>query len=247
MVPIGAVRRYLDAMSFRLKQAEERAQWNAFPFVTISRRAGAGGRSLAAALEGEMRSRSRDDPALFLDWHVFDETLLRLLTEHPGSKTRFEELLAEEYRSKAQDYVHQLLTGGPPQDLVLARVFHSLRAVAGFGKALIIGRSGACLTRDLHKGVHVRLVGSEKPCVDRLRERYGLDEGEARRRRLQLDASRARLVAAYFERDIDDPLLYDCVWNTDRVSFEEIARAVCDRVEEKARAYSVSQRAASSA
>lgn len=233
MLPIVSVARYLDATAERLKQAQGERTWGCCPFVTISRQAGAGGHQLAFAIMAEIDRRRAANADLYSDWQVFDESILRLLTEHPGLKVSLAELLVEEYRDRIQDTIHQILTGGPPQDLVLARVFHSLRGVAGLGKAVIVGRSGACLTRDLHKGVHVRIAASEETRVKGVARQFQLGPAEALRFMRHLDESRAKVVAHYFHRDIADPLLYDAVWNTDRVTLSDIARWICDRVEQK--------------
>ena len=40
------------------------------------------------------------------------------------------------------------------------------------------------------------------------------------------DHDRLRLIKSFFAADIDDPLLYDAVWNTGTVPVEAIAEAV---------------------
>ena len=47
------------------------------------------------------------------------------------------------------------------------------------------------------------------------------------------DRSRRRMVSSRFGKDIDDPLLYAAVWNTDDLSLEVIARCVSEMVREK--------------
>jgi cytidylate kinase len=43
-----------------------------------------------------------------------------------------------------------------------------------------------------------------------------------------MDQGRKRYVTKYYEKDIDDPLLYHLVINTDRVSYPEAARVIAD-------------------
>ena len=49
------------------------------------------------------------------------------------------------------------------------------------------------------------------------------------------DHSREKLVKTYFNKRIDDPLWYDVVWNTDKVSFDQIAMLTVSMIEQKMR------------
>jgi len=48
------------------------------------------------------------------------------------------------------------------------------------------------------------------------------------------DKGRSRLIKNFFNRNIDDPLLYDTLWNTDTVCIEEIARLLVGMIKDKA-------------
>ena len=56
-------------------------------------------------------------------------------------------------------------------------------------------------------------------------ELLDLSERQARSEAKKLDNHRSRLLKAYFEADINDPLGYDAVWNTQVASPHEIAEA----------------------
>jgi len=43
-----------------------------------------------------------------------------------------------------------------------------------------------------------------------------------------------RFLKIFFSRDIDDPLLYDVVWNTGRVEMREISESVIQLVQHRA-------------
>ncbi len=42
------------------------------------------------------------------------------------------------------------------------------------------------------------------------------------------------MVKAHFNRDIADPLLYDCVWNADTASFEAMAESLMPLIRRRA-------------
>ena len=48
------------------------------------------------------------------------------------------------------------------------------------------------------------------------------------------DKAKAELVKTFFHKDIRDPLLYDMVWNTERVPIGEIAKLLIQMIRDKA-------------
>lgn len=203
-----------------------------WPFVTISRQAGAGGRELAQELKRRMEERR--DP-LFSDWHVFDSALCQKVAEDPRLRVSLQSLLSEEFRGAVADYLAQLIAGESPQIRVHKRIFETVRGLAAVGKAVIVGRAGCCLTRDWPLGVHVRLTAPKPARVHRMARRLSIPLEDAERWVDEQDRSRARLVRAYFHRDIEDPLLYDAVFNTETLPPPAIAEAILSLVAERAR------------
>jgi cytidylate kinase len=49
------------------------------------------------------------------------------------------------------------------------------------------------------------------------------------------ERDRTRLIKNYFNEDISDPLLYDAVWNTDRVPVEVIAATLVPMIAHRVR------------
>ncbi len=49
---------------------------------------------------------------------------------------------------------------------------------------------------------------------------------EARRRMRQCDSERRNFVHHHFKRDPDDPCSYDLVFNTDRLSLEQVVDSI---------------------
>ncbi len=201
------------------------------PFVTISRQSGAGGNSLANALLEEL---GRRQGPLFQGWKRFNQELCRKIAEEPGLKVYLDELLKFEYRSAIEDMMDEIIAGNTPQDVVNKKIFHLIRTLATFGKAVLVGRGGVCLTRELPLGIHIRLVAPLEVRVKRMRDLLKLSEKKTKEFVLEQDKSRERLLKAFFGKNIDDPLLYDAIWNTGAVPIEQIARSVVMMIENKA-------------
>jgi cytidylate kinase len=218
--------RYLRAEMERLRLSRRPAESAAKPrpFVTISRQAGAGGHSLADVMLGVFEQQPDRDT--FSGWQIVDHNIRDMVSDDPLIVKSMDSLLAEEYRSPATDFFHQVIRSTAHQDLVMARVFQAIRSLAIIGKVIIIGRAGSQVTATLPVGMRLRLVAPDGLRVSRIMEQQGCDERHARGEMKKLDASRARLLANHFRTDIDDPLGYDVVWNSESTSPTEISEAV---------------------
>jgi len=195
-----------------------------FPFVTISRQSGAGGHTLAETLIKVMDQEQ--DTALFKGWQLFDQRLCEKLADDPKLNMSMESLLSEEYRSQIEVFVQGLFGRLPDQNLVMKRMFEIIRSLATVGKVIIVGRGGSQVTHKLDLGVHVRLVAPNPIRVKRMATLLGQSEEQAKQTMRHQDHDRVRLIKSYFAANIDDPLLYDAVWNTGTVPVEAIAEAI---------------------
>ncbi len=225
MPDVHRIERFLHAMLRETSRLDAGAPGaRVRPFVTISRQAGAGGHTLAETLV-EVFARQPDDE-LFGGWQLFDQKVCELAVEDPRLAQSIDALVAEDYRTRTDEFISQIIKPAPDQDYVMGRVFRVVRALAGVGKAIIIGRAGSEVTRGLRPGFSLRLVAAEEDRIARMMELHGVGERQARDLVRRQDAARARLLKRHFHVDIADPAGYDAVWNTSLASFEEIAEAV---------------------
>lgn len=225
------VEQFLKGVSYEMERLQRSDLKNGHhPFVTISRQAGAGGHSLAEALLARM---GKEPDPLFRGWQVFDQELCRKVLEDPGLKVSMRSLLTEEYRTQVEDLLAGVIVGESPQGTVIKRTFETLRVLAAFGKVILVGRAGSCVTAGLPLGVHVRLVAPEPMRVRRMSDLLHQGPEDARKTVHKQDLDRARLVKDYFSREIDDPLLYDVVWNAGRVPMETAASCIIALVRQR--------------
>ena len=219
------VLRFLGSQTFEkpdsLAKPGERA------FVTISRQAGTGGRSLAAALLEEFVRRGV--PALS-GWQWVDREVCESLAADPRLHVSLSALLDERHRGRLEDYLLQVISGAAPQIMLHRALFATMRSLASVGKVVIVGRAGVCATRGLPGGAHVRLIGSRGARIERVGQRFGWGQAQAERWVYEQDRARAAVVKEYFAHDIQDPLLYDAVINTDTVPVPAAAAAIAELV-----------------
>jgi cytidylate kinase len=201
------------------------------PFVTIAREEGAGGHALAEALLARF---SKEKGPLFSGWQVFDKEICERVAKDPDLHVPLDDLLGEQFHTGFDELLRTVVAQLSPQMKVDHHMFRTVRGICVVGKAVVIGRAAALLARDLPLGVHVRLVSSRKARLERVRRDNGLSAAAAAKRVDARDAERARVVRAYFNKDVADPMLYDCVWNADTVTFEAMAESILALIRRRA-------------
>lgn len=206
-----------------------------YPFVTVSRQAGAGGHLLSYVILTEFL-KHKETHSLFEGWHVFDKELTEVVARDPLLQTNIEGLVAEKYRSQFNDFVESLFTGRSEEYLLQRTTFKVVRMLALIGKVIVVGRGGSLVTADLPQGVHIRLVAPEAHRIVWMMKRFKMNKEEARTTVTKQDADRRKLIKLFFHRDIEDPLLYDMVWNTGKVNLDVITRATIDLIKQRAAA-----------
>jgi hypothetical protein len=201
-------------------------------FVTISRQSGTGAHALADSIISTFAAR--DDSEIFRGWRVYDKSICDIVARDRTFSRSLDALLEEEFRSKSSDMFHQLVHASVDQSAVMDRVLLVVRAIAGMGKAIIIGRGGSQVTRDLPYGISMRLVAARSHRIAVAMERFGMTEREARAEIKRRDSGRQRMIMDKFGVDIADPGEYDVTWNIGEVTHDEIGHATAELVRSRA-------------
>ncbi len=196
------------------------------PFVTISRQTGSGAWVVASELVEILRARSPEPPP----WTIFDRNLVqRVLDDHdlPGKLAAY---MPEDRVSEVSDTMDQLFGLRPSSWTLVRKTADTILQLAEVGNVVVIGRGASVITSGLEHAFHVRLVGSFRRRVEHVEAALHLSPDAAATHVRNEDLARKRYLKKYYERDIDDPLLYDLVINTDRLPHAEAARLIAEAV-----------------
>ncbi len=199
--------------------------------ITISRQSGSGGHTVAAKLRDLLQATTPPDEA---PWTIADLNLVeKVLEEHhlPGSMARF---MPEDRTTEISDTIDELFGLHPPSWTLVRETAETILHLVDQGNVIVIGRGASVITRRLDYVFHVRLVGSLEKRVRYLASYTGLGHKAALDLAHREDLGRQRYLKKYFNKDIDDPLLYHLVINTDRVPYDEAARMIAQAVALKA-------------
>ena len=162
----------------------------AIPFVTISRQAGAGGQTLALRLTDALNQLQSTDPP----WNVWDHELIAQVSARYDIPEDVMAALEDSARPWFGEFLGNLLVSEShryaEEYAVYRRVARTVRALAGAGRAIIVGRGGVFVTRGMPGGVHLRLVAPLEHRINNIACRLDLTLHAAARRVTQLDQYR---------------------------------------------------------
>ncbi len=192
--------------------------------ITISRQSGSGGHAVAEKLWELLNAGTCQAER----WAVFDRNLVERVLEEHHLPARWARFMPEDKISEISDTMDELFGLHPPSWTLVRKTADTILHVAELGNVIIIGRGASVITRRLDNVLHVRLVGSLERRVAYLERVNQLTRKEALALAQAEDLGRRRYLKKYFDKNIDDPLLYHLVINTDLLSYEEAAHLIVD-------------------
>lgn len=104
------------------------------------------------------------------------------------------------------------------EQATMAQVKQLIRAAYAEDNVVVLGRGGQVVLRDLPDVLHVRLMAPLELRIRRHGERAGLTPAAAREVVLKRDAASVDFVRRYYSVDSADPMLYDLIINTSKVT-----------------------------
>ncbi len=186
--------------------------------VTISRNFGAQGKETAQLLADTLEVRCCDryilqEVARRAD---VDESLVKVLDEHISHiETHWWQSLLNSDSFTYEDYYRYLV-----------KTILSISLKGG----VIVGR-GANLILGPERGFRVRIIGSPELCAKRVAERENIEFDEALEKVRAVDQERADYIRKLYDTDINDPLSYDLVLNSDRYDRVEMVELILEAMQ----------------
>jgi cytidylate kinase len=180
------------------------------PFVTISREGGAGGHTIGRLLVDRLNKLAPGpDP-----WQLWDKELVeKVAREHHLSPDSVASL-GESHRTWLEEFMASL-SQAPDADeaWVYRRVAMTIRALAQHGRAVIVGRGGAYVTRKMPGGIHCRLVAPIAFRAQNMAHQLGLSLDAAMEHVRTLDRNRAAFHRRYWPQDAYRDEVYSVTLN----------------------------------
>jgi cytidylate kinase len=96
--------------------------------------------------------------------------------------------------------------------------------------AVIRGRGSQFILKDHPGALHVLVVAPLALRVQHIMQTLAVDKEAAEKEIAQMDGSRRAFIKRYFQAEIEDPLNYDIVLNTERLDYESAASVIISAI-----------------
>jgi cytidylate kinase len=196
------------------------------PAVTISREAGAGGHTVASNLAEYLQKQTASHEV----WTVFDRNIVEEVLEEHHHHKHVAGYMKEGHKAALIDSVEEMLGLHPSTWTLVEQSKATMLRLAQMGNVILVGRGAAVVTSELPTVFHVRLVGSREKRLEWVQQVHGLDHKAAVDFLKKEEEGRKRYHKDNFGRNIDDPLVYHIIINTDLVRHDEAVRLIGDEV-----------------
>lgn len=197
------------------------------PFVTLSRQAGAGAETVAHLLAEKLNTELPPDAQ---PWTVFDKNLIGKVLEDADLPQEIAKHVHEDKDTTVQALVGELLGLHPSIWTIFHHTSDTILKLARLGRCIIVGRGAEIITAKLTNGVHARLVAPETVRLAHLQTHFGLNDKAAAKYLHEHDEGRRRYLQTNFEKNIEDPLLYQTTLNTGLLTYEQTANLLASLI-----------------
>lgn len=200
-------------------QYEEPEKVNKLPFVTISREYGCWGYMIALKLVEIINKEFKPKPL----WVAYNRNLLDKLMADTGLSSSLIETLTGSARGKLTNLIQTTFSKFPPQAAIHKKLVEIIALLAMNGNAVIVGRGGNTVTKNISNGFHVRLIDSMECKVEKIAKAKNLTKLGATKLIKEKTKEREKYMKEFYKVDITDPHHYDMIINDGTFSIENSA------------------------
>jgi cytidylate kinase len=211
------IERMIDEQARKWQQATDRRkkkQDPPGPVITISREPGSEGHILAKKIADEMK----------ID--LFDREIIHEVSKSANMSEKVVQSLDEKERSILDNWIQFLKTSrwfwGDEYVHHLTKVIGTIHE---HGNAVILGR-GANMVLPPEEVLRVRFIAPLEVRIKNIAKEFNISEEKAKQHIVKEESDRKAFIRKYFHADIDDPVYYDLVINTEFVEEDTILAIV---------------------
>jgi hypothetical protein len=166
-------------------------------------------------------------------WAYFDRNLIEKVLEDHNLPKQISDFMHEGKYKHLNAVVYELLGLKPAEWTFIHKTTDTILQLARMGNVVIVGRGANIITSKLKNTFHIRLVASLEKRVEHIRGLMELTEKEALKYIKKEDENRKKYLKSYFHADIEDPLLYHMIVNTDLLTHKGAAYLIAEAVVQK--------------
>jgi len=211
----------LMAESFERKQAGVSKSNDILPFLTISREFGCQANLLATMLKEELDKGGKP-------WRIMNKEIIQNAAKELHMDSNIIGRIAEAFERTTIDEVLGALSSKyyKSDRKIRQTVAEVVLNTAQSGRAIIVGRGGAAVTRGIQPAIHVHLIAPIEWRLNSLMERYGLKREETLQQLTETDHKRYKLIRDSIKGIESVENLYDLTIDCHLVSHEEMVELI---------------------
>ena len=200
------------------------------PVITISRLTGCDGREVAAALVAELNLRHNTNKWKWIDKDIIYHAAHELKTDTNRVETYYQGMtmndMSEMIMAFSGTFVSDSSVKKAIRDVVLS--------IAREGHAVIIGRGGVAITRDMTNALHIRLVAPLYWRVENVMRKKGMIIEKAEEYVVETDEKRNKMIVSFLDKKpMSIDYLFDSTLNRSSFSIDQLSALILDMYEAK--------------
>lgn len=205
-------------------------EFNPGPVITIAREMGCPGKKVAQKLQDRLNDMYKIH-GLMDEWkwigkEIFDKAAKELELEPANIRKIFKKkrsIISEILSSQSQKYYIN-------DRRIRKTIGETIRSIANDGHAIILGRGGVALTRDIPRSLHIFLEAPLEWRASLIAEKCSYTIDEARQYAIETDKQRLQ-YRQYFRGKNNDYTSYDITFNCMTLSVDEIVEIIVKAIQ----------------
>jgi len=200
------------------------------PVITISRLTGCDGREVAAALAALLNLRQNTNKWKWIDKDIIYHAAHELKTDTNRVETYYQGMTMNDMSEMIMAFSGTFVSDSSVKKAIREVVL----SIAREGHAVIIGRGGVAITRDMINALHIRLVAPLYWRVENVMKKKGMIIEKAEEYVIETDEKRNKMILSFLDKKpqaID--YLFDSTLNRSSFSIDQLSALILGMYEAK--------------
>jgi cytidylate kinase len=200
------------------------------PVITVSRLTGCDGREVAAALVAILNLRYNTNKWRWIDKDIIYHAAHELKTDTNRVETYYQGMTMNDMSEMIMAFSGSFVSDSSVKKAIREVVL----SIAREGHAVIIGRGGVAITRDMTNALHIRLVAPLYWRVENVMKKKAMIIEKAEEYVIETDEKRNKMILGFLDKkphNID--YLFDSTLNRSSFSIDQLSALILDMYEAK--------------
>jgi cytidylate kinase len=200
------------------------------PVITISRLTGCDGREVAAALVAQLNLRYNTSKWRWIDKDIIYHAAHELKTDTNRVETYYQGITMNDMSEMIMAFSGTFVSDSSVKKAIREVVL----SIAREGHAVIIGRGGVAITRDMTNALHIRLVAPLYWRVENVMKKKGMIIEKAEEYVIETDEKRNKMIVSFLDKKPQTlDYLFDSTLNRSSFSIDQLSAFILDMYEAK--------------